>query len=43
LARARAEVESKLAKLRDSELRSMYLRSRTPAAILRDSERLGSK
>ncbi|HUH03424.1 MAG TPA: tetratricopeptide repeat protein [Kofleriaceae bacterium] len=41
LARARAEVEGKLGKLRDPELRSMYLGSRTPAAILRDSERLG--
>jgi serine/threonine protein kinase/tetratricopeptide (TPR) repeat protein len=41
IARAHAEVQSKLSKLRDPELRAMYLESRTPAAILRDAKRLG--
>lgn len=33
LAKARAEVDAKLSKLRDPELRQIYLASRTPAAI----------
>jgi serine/threonine protein kinase/predicted ATPase len=41
LKKARDEVERKSSKLRDPELRQIYLSSKNPAGILRDANRLG--